>query len=511
MGGNVELAGPDLRQGIGINDIEDGGLLLGHADGEPVVVHRRGEEFFALGAVCTHYNGPLAEGLVVGDTLRCPWHHACFNLRTGEVIGAPALNDVSAWEVKRGGDGLYVVGRKKPAPPREAKGPASVVIIGGGAAGERVAETLRREGYGGPVTIIDAGEDLPFDKPNLSKDYLAGNAPEDWIPLRPADYYAENHIALRLGWKVTEIDPKTKHVTLDDGTTIPYDALVIATGAAPIRLPEQVARAPVHYLRTFNDSKAIIEASRGASRAVVIGASFIGLEVAASLRTRGLEVHVVAPEPVPLERVMGRELGTFIRSLHEEHGVVFHLGETVQSIEAREVVLSGGARLEAGLVVAGIGVRPVTDLAERAGIAVDNGIVVDEYLRTNVPGIYAAGDLARWPYGAGGERIRVEHWAVAQRQGAYVARHILGHGKPYLDVPFFWSAHYDVTIAYVGNAVRWDRLEIDGSIAARDCTVRYYRGNDVIAAASIYRDRESLQIEADLEERLKKTKELVLA
>jgi NADPH-dependent 2,4-dienoyl-CoA reductase/sulfur reductase-like enzyme/nitrite reductase/ring-hydroxylating ferredoxin subunit len=511
MGGTVELTGPDLRQGIGINDVNDGGLLLGHADGEPVVVHRRGDEFFALGAVCSHYGGPLAEGLVVGDTLRCPWHHGCFNIRTGEVIGAPALNDVSAWELERRDDRVIVVGRKDAAQPHEAKGPASVVIIGAGAAGERAAETLRREGYKGHVTVVDACDDLPFDKPNLSKDYLAGSAPEEWIPLHPADFYAENHIALRLGWRVTEIDTTAHRVTLDDGSHIPYGALVIATGAAPIRLPEAIVRGPVHYLRTFADSKAIIEASASAKRAVVIGASFIGLEVAASLRARGLEVAVVAPEAIPLERVLGRELGMFVRSLHEQHGVVFHLGETVQWVEAGEVMLSGGSRLQADLVVAGIGVRPVTDLAERAGISVDNGILVDEYLQTNLPGIYAAGDLARWPQKRGGERIRVEHWVVAQRQGAHVARHMMGQRTPFIDVPFFWSAHYDIVIAYVGYAFPWDRLAIDGNIEARDCTVRYYRGNEVIAAATIFRDRESLQIEADLEQRMKRTLEPVLA
>jgi NADPH-dependent 2,4-dienoyl-CoA reductase/sulfur reductase-like enzyme/nitrite reductase/ring-hydroxylating ferredoxin subunit len=511
MGGTVELAGPDLRQGIGINDVADGGLLLGHADGEPVVVHRRGDEFFALGAVCTHYSGPLAEGLVVGDTLRCPWHHACYDIRTGQVKGAPAMSDVSAWELERRGDRVFVVGRKASPPRPEAKGPASVVVIGGGAAGERTAETLRREGYKGHVTIVDAGEDLPFDKPNLSKDYLAGNAPEEWIPLRPADFYAEHHIALRLGWRVTEIDTSAHRVTLDDGSHIPYGTLVIATGAAPIRLPEAVARGAVHYLRTFADSKAIIEASASAKRAVVIGASFIGLEVAASLRARGLDVDVVAPEAIPLERVLGHELGMFVRSLHEQHGVVFHLGETVQSIEAGEVLLSSGSRLQADLVVAGIGVRPVTDLAERAGITVDNGIVVDEYLQTNVPHVYAAGDLARWPLRPGGERMRVEHWVVAQRQGAHVARHILGQRTPFIDVPFFWSAHYDVVIAYVGYGLPWDRLDIDGSIEARDCTVRYYRGNEVIGAATIFRDRDSLTIEAELEQRLKKALEPALA
>jgi NADPH-dependent 2,4-dienoyl-CoA reductase/sulfur reductase-like enzyme/nitrite reductase/ring-hydroxylating ferredoxin subunit len=504
MGGTTELSGPDLEQGIALDAIPEDGVLLGHAQGEAVLVVRRGADVYALGASCTHYGGPLAEGLLVGDTVRCPWHHACFDLRTGEALRPPALNDVAAWHVEQSAGQVRVTGRKPALQRTQAGGPTSVVIVGGGAAGESAAEALRREGYTGPLTVLEAGSDLPYDKPNLSKDYLAGHAPEEWIALKGAEFYREKKIDLRLGRRVTTIDAERKRLILDDGTSLSYDVLLLAMGAQPIRLPPEVARAPVHYLRTFADSKAIIAASSDARRAVVIGASFIGLEVAASLRARGLAVSVIAPESIPLERVMGAELGRFIRALHEERGVVFHLGRTSKRIEPGRVILDDDTIVDADLVVAGIGVRPDLMLAEAAGLSTDRGILVDGYLETSVPGIFAAGDLARWPMADTHERVRVEHWVVAQRQGKAAALNMLGRRQPYLDVPFFWSAHYDVVIAYVGHAEKWDRLEVTGDIAQRDATVRFIRDDRTIAAATIFRDRESLEIEVELEKRMQR-------
>ncbi|HJU66435.1 MAG TPA: FAD-dependent oxidoreductase, partial [Gemmatimonadaceae bacterium] len=239
-----------------------------------------------------------------------------------------------------------------------------------------------------------------------------------------------------------------------------------------------------------------------ARRAVVIGASFIGLEVAASLRVRGLEVDVVAPEARPLERVLGARLGDFVRTTHEEHGVRFHLGRTVREIHRDSVVLDDGARLTADMVVAGVGVRPNIALAEAAGITLDRGILVDERLETSVPGVYAAGDVARWPDPHTGERIRVEHWVVAQRQGQAAAWSILGRNHRFDAVPFFWSQHYDATIAYVGHAQRWDAEDIEGDPAARDCQVTYRHGDRVLAVATIFRDRESLEAELRMEQQV---------
>jgi NADPH-dependent 2,4-dienoyl-CoA reductase/sulfur reductase-like enzyme len=377
-----------------------------------------------------------------------------------------------------------------------------VIIVGAGAAGECAAETLRREGYEGRLTVYDPDPDAPYDRPNLSKDYLAGTASEDWIPLHPLEFYRERGIDIVHDRRVAAIDPKARRVRLDDGGTMGFDALLLATGSTPVRLSVEMERGKpgVHYLRSFADSKAIVAAAGKAKRAVIFGASFIGLEVAASLAARKLEVDVVAPDELPLERIMGAELGNFIRRLHEEHGVNFHLGQKASGIDSGVVTLENGARLPADLVVAGIGVRPNVELAVRAGLSVDRGVLVDERLQTSAPGIYAAGDIARWPDPHTGERIRVEHWVVAQRQGQAAARSILGESERFRAVPFFWSQHYDVPINYVGHAERWDSIEVDGSIDARDCAVRFVRGGRALAVATIYRDRQSLEAEVGMEQ-----------
>jgi NADPH-dependent 2,4-dienoyl-CoA reductase/sulfur reductase-like enzyme/nitrite reductase/ring-hydroxylating ferredoxin subunit len=516
MGGeHVELSGPDLEQGIPLSQLEEGEMLLGHAQGEPVLLARRGDEVFAIGAMCTHYGVPLIEGILVGDTVRCPAHHACFSLRTGEALRAPALNPVARWEVERRGESVYVTGRSEGAPGQSensgagASGtgrlPTSIVILGAGAAGNAAAETLRREGYAGRLVLIGTEEPVPYDRPNLSKDYLAGNAPEEWIPLRSPEFYAEQGIELALGVPATSIDTARKRVILADGSSYVFDALLIATGADPIQLPIPGSHLPhVHYLRTLADSRAIIAKAEESRRAVVMGASFIGLEVAASLRARDLEVHVVAPDPRPLERVLGPEVGDFIRALHEEHGVTFHLEQTATRIDPDAVTLQNGESLPADLVVIGVGVRPSVALAEEAGLAMDRGVVVNEYLETSVPGIFAAGDIARWPDPHSGERIRIEHWVVAERQGQTAARNMLGRRERFEAVPFFWSNHYDVTIAYVGHAQQWDRIDISGPLADRDCTLTFRAlapggGERTLAVATIGRDRDSLRVEAAME------------
>jgi NADPH-dependent 2,4-dienoyl-CoA reductase/sulfur reductase-like enzyme/nitrite reductase/ring-hydroxylating ferredoxin subunit len=497
--------GPDFAQGIPLDGLEDGGMIGGHVGEEPVLLARRGDEFFAIGSSCSHYGGPLADGLVVADTVRCPWHHARFSLRTGEAIAAPAFNPVSCWRVQKR-DGKVLVGEKIESADRRKTGGSKsaerVVIVGGGAAAFATAEMLRREGFAGSVTLLSADDAAPYDRPNCSKDYLAGNAPEDWIPLKPPEFYREHAIEIALGSDVTGIDIKAHQVAIAGGRNVAFDKLVLATGAEPIRLDVPGTHEPhVHTLRSLADARAIIAHAEQAQRVVVVGASFIGLEVAASLRARELEVHVVAPERRPMERVLGREFGDFIRELHEEHGVVFHLEETVTAIEGKNVRLKGGKTLPADLVIVGIGVRPRIQLAEQAGLAIDRGVVVNAYLETSAPGIYAAGDIARWPDPHSGEPLRIEHWVVAERQGQTVARNILGRRERFADVPFFWSQHYDLPINYVGHAEKWDALEIEGDIKARDCLVRYRRDGKLLAVASIYRDVDSLKEEWAMERR----------
>ena len=498
-------SGPDLAPGIPASDLKEGAMLTGRVGDEEVLLVRRGGAVCAIAPHCTHYHGPLADGLVVGNTIRCPWHHACFDLTTGEALAAPALSPLTCWDVEERGGKIVVKAKKKQAASKKTGSTGDrFVIIGGGAAGFAAAEMLRRRSFAGSVTMLSNDNAAPVDRPNLSKEYLAGSAPEDWVPLRGDDWYSENKIDLKLKTDVTAIDTGARVVQLGGGGKVQFDKLLLATGAEPVKLPVPGADRPhVHTLRSLADSRAIIGTAKSAKRAVVIGASFIGLEAAASLRARDIEVHVVAPEKRPLERVFGAQLGDLIRALHEEHGVNFHLENSITAIDGNRATLKSGGTLDADLVVIGVGVRPRLALAEQAGLSVDKGVLVNEYLETSVPGIYAAGDIARWPDPISGDRIRVEHWVVAERQGQVAALNMLGLRVPYRAVPFFWSQHYDVPINYVGHAEKWDTIDIDGDVMKRDCVVRYKLGGKTLAVASIYRDKDSLEASAEMEKRVR--------
>ncbi len=496
-------SGPDLTQGVAWADLVDG-KLVGHVGNEEVLLVHSGFELFAIGAHCSHYHAPLADGIVAGQSVRCPWHHACFDLRSGEAVRAPAFSPLDCWNVEQHDGRIFVKEKRervKPPASPIARPPKKIVIVGGGAAGFAAAEMLRRRGFDGSVLMLSQDTAAPVDRPNLSKDYLAGSAPEDWLALRSDEFYTDNDIELRLNTKVLSIDTNTRQVTVAGGKSLPYDRLLLATGARPVQLSIPGASLPhVHTLRSLADCCAIIDAAKGARRAVVIGASFIGLEAAAALRARDIEVHVVAPEQRPMERVLGWQMGDFVRALHEEHGVVFHLQNTVTAITGRRVALETGETLDADLVVVGVGVRPRLALAEQAGLVMDRGVLVDAYLETSARGVYAAGDIARWPDPHSGDNIRVEHWVVAERQGQTAACNMLGMNQRFDAVPFFWSQHYDVPINYVGHAEQWDEISIDGDIKSKDCLLRYKKDGRVLAVASIYRDAENLKAELAMEQ-----------
>jgi NADPH-dependent 2,4-dienoyl-CoA reductase/sulfur reductase-like enzyme/nitrite reductase/ring-hydroxylating ferredoxin subunit len=502
MAEQAGLPGPDLGvAGVAVADLRPGEPLLGHAGGKPVLLLRTAAGCRAVGARCTHYGASLGRGVFDGALVRCASHHACFDADTGRAVRAPALSPLPIYRVEERHGQLFVGGpveieRPRPVPPRS---PASVLIVGTGAAAAAAAERLREEGYQGPVSMIGAEADGPIDRPNLSKDFLAGTAPEDWMPLRSPGFYAAQGIEVVTARRVIAIDVAGHRVRLDGGEERPYGALLLATGAEPVRLPVPGPDLPlVHYLRSLADSRAIIAAAEASERAVVVGAGFIGLEVAASLRARGLQVAVVAPEAAPLAALLGPEVAALIRAVHEENGVHFHLSHTVARIEQTAVTLDDGTVLPADLVVAGVGVRPRVQLAAEAGLEVDRGILVDQYLATTAPDIWAAGDVARWPHPRFG-LIRVEHWVVAQRQGQTAAANILGAHQPHTDIPFFWSQHYGLRLNFVGQAAGWDEVRLTGSVPERKLVAAYLVGGKVQAVTGIRRDQASLWAEVAFE------------
>lgn len=498
--------GPDLSAGVEASTLADGSMLLGHVGNDPVLLARADGAVYAIGATCSHYGGPLAEGIIVGDTVRCPWHHACFSLKTGEPLRAPALDRVACYRVEESAGKIFA--REAIEPPSVflrtlSSPPSSIVIVGGGAAGVAAAEMLRRCGYTGSIKVFDQLDTPPVDRPNLSKDYLAGNAEEAWVYLRPDDFYSSHNIELVNGTRITRIDIKERTIVTDDGASFKFSALLLATGSSPVHLPIPGADLPtVHYLRSLADSKAIIQAAEKGKRAVVIGASFIGLEVAASLRARNIDVTVVAPESLPLERILGAELGAMIKALHESNGVTFNLGAGVKSIAPDCVLLADGSSLPADFVVIGVGVRPEVSLAQEAGLTVDNGVVVNAQLETSAPGVFAAGDIASWPDPRSGQ-IRVEHWVVAERQGQVAARNMLGANESFTLAPFFWSRHYDLQINYVGRSSKGDTRQVDGDPAAHDCTVTYIgQAKAINAEADVGRDQTNLLAAARLDQEI---------
>jgi NADPH-dependent 2,4-dienoyl-CoA reductase/sulfur reductase-like enzyme/nitrite reductase/ring-hydroxylating ferredoxin subunit len=497
--------GPDFALGTLVADFRDGETRAGHVSGEAVLVSRRGERFFAISGSCTHYGAALADGLIDGDRVHCPWHHACFDLFSGEATAAPAFQALKVFDVEVEADRLFVRRARSQEPTRtqlRKGGPRRIVIVGGGAAGFAAADMLRRRGFGGELTMLSADTAGPYDRPNLSKDYLAGTAPEDWIPLKDEAFYRNAGIALHTKSHVTSIDVAGGAAVTAAGARHPFDALLLATGAAPVKLNTPgFDQSNVFVLRTLADARALIAAASAARKAAIVGASFIGLETAAALRTRGLEVEVVGREAVPLQRVMGDKIGAFIRSMHESRGVRFHLQRTVTRFDGKRLWLNDGGSVEADLVILGVGVQPNIELAREAGLAVDDGVLVDSALRTSNPRIFAAGDIASYPDAVSGERIRVEHWVVAERQGQTVAENMFGAQERFTAPPFFWSHHYAASIRYVGHAKRWDAIEIDGSIDNGEFTARFMHEGRLLASASLGRDRDNLEAELLLSQR----------
>ncbi|MDE2408429.1 MAG: FAD-dependent oxidoreductase [Xanthomonadaceae bacterium] len=496
------LSGPDFGGGVALASIPADGVLLGHVGDTPVLLALVDGQPHAVSASCTHYGGPLAEGLRMGDEIRCPWHHACFSLRSGKAVKAPAFAPLSCWNVEVREGRAYVTGEQAATATAVvadsgAQTQRRVLIVGGGAAGFACAQRLRERGFAGSITMLSADSAPPVDRPNLSKDYLAGSAPAEWMPLQPPAFYVEQAIDLHLGSEAVGLDIRARRVTTRNGDIHHYDALLLATGAEASRIPLPRFDLPnVFTLRTLADADALIRGVADAHAIAVIGSGFIGMEAASALRARGLAVHVVTPEALPLERILGTQLAQHLLDLHQRHDVQFHLQTQAEHFDGHDLRLANGDTLTVDALLVGIGVRPRIQLADDAGLRIQNGIVVDDRLRTAVAGVYAAGDVARYPHAGG--MARVEHWVHAQRQGQCVADNLLGDDRAFTDPPFFWTHHYGNDLRYLGHGSGWNRLEVDGDPAANDCLARYYRDDVLVAAATLGRDRELLALQARL-------------
>ena len=475
----------DLPAGA-LREVDAGGtkvLLIGGADGVR-----------AFGARCPHYDGPLAEGLLHDGRLICPWHGGTFDAHTGDLLEPPPLAGLAPLTV-RVADGDVVVDvpdkparqRTMPMAERDASDERLFALVGGGAAGGAAAEALRQHGFAGRIVLISREDRGPYDRPNLSKDYLAGSAGADWLPLRPASFYERHAIELRHA-TVTRLDLDSRRIELGDGDALTPDAVLIATGGLPRALAAPGSDLPgVFTLRSWSDCDAIMAALEGAAAAVVVGASFIGMEAAASLRERGLEVTLVAPDAAPLATQLGAELGGYLQKRHEQHGVRFRLGRTVARVDGddrvRAVELDDGSRLAADLVVVGIGVAPATAFLAGADLNDDGSLDVDDELRVNDHGVWAAGDVARYPEAHVGGRVRIEHWRLAEQLGRAAAASMAGHGRPFAAVPGFWTQQFGLRVAYAGVGRDWDETIVVGDIGRGDFTIVYAHGDRLVAAA----------------------------
>lgn len=480
---------PGTMKEIALDD--DKSLLLANIDGQ----------WYATGCCCTHYGASLADGMLCGHEVVCPWHNAVFDLTSGDLKEPPALDALPWYAARVEGEDVLVslpeTLQSSRVPDMAAYDPGedsrTFVILGAGAAGNAAAQTLRADGFQGRIVMLTHEPHPPYDRPNLSKAYLQGEAPAEWMPLRPEDFYADHDIEVLRGQRVTGLDIRTKSITFEDGGELRYDQVLLATGCTPRTLDIPGSELlNVLTLRSFDDADAILRACQKASRVAVIGASFLGIEVAFSLSQRGLDVTVIAPESVPFERTLGKGLGTLAQQVHEKNGIAFKLGRTPDRLEGHDavhaVVLDNGERIEVDVVIVGIGVTPALPPLQGFMPEPDGSVKVDSSFRVTET-VYAAGDIATFPDVRTGEHIRIEHWRTAEQQGIVAAHNMAGQKTVYDSVPFFWTKQGTLNIKYVGYAREWDDVIIQGDLAAQDCLVLYVKDNQVFAVAGLNRGR----------------------
>ena len=487
-----------------VNDLKDGEMkAVSVGEGKEILLTKVDGSYNALGANCTHYSGPLAEGVLCNGVIMCPLHHACFDAKTGNLLDPPARDSLPKYETKIVGDDVIVL---VPDELESSRVPEMVkvdlsdkrnyVILGGGASGNAAAQSLRESGYTGKITMITQEDRVPYDRPNLSKDYLSGEALPEWMPLRGEVFYKENGIEILFNTNVSEVNIPSKKI-ITDNKEISYDKMLIASGGTPRKLgiPGSDLK-NIFYLRSFEDSDKIIEACTNASKVAVIGASFTGMEVAHSLHERKLNVTAVAPERVPFENVFGKEIGNLIKNIHEENGVVFKLNSQAAKFEGNEkvnsVVLSSGEKIECDFVVVGIGVKPATDFIKGINLEKDGSIKVDEYLQVN-ENVFVAGDIATFPYN--NANVRIEHWRLAEQMGRIAGFNMAGKKIKFNKQPYFWTVQSGVNFRYVGHSKNWDETVTWGNINSKNFLTFFIKNNKAEAAMGCNRDREMDAVE----------------
>ncbi|WP_031364521.1 FAD-dependent oxidoreductase [Caballeronia sordidicola] len=482
-----------MQQAARFDDLrEDRGTRVSIAD-TPILLVRQGDQVHAFSADCPHAGAPLEEGAICNGRIVCPWHKGTFAVADGSLIEPPPLTGLKRYPVAIENGNVLVS-------PHEQTGPVhtpgadtrTMVVIGAGAAGAAACAALREAGFDGRLVLIGPEHGMPYDRTALSKFVLAGDMPPEKIPpLLPDDFLSTQRIE-RVEAHVEKLDAGTKQIDLSNKLTLNYDAALICTGGIPKRMDVPGSNLPgVFLLRSRDDASTILASLEGARQALIVGASFIGLEVASSLRKRGMDVTVIAPGKVPLRSQFGDELGRMFQRLHEKNGVVFRMQSKVAAFLGDDVVssaqLDNGEKLPADAVIIGTGVRPATDFLQGVELADDGGVPVDSSMRA-APGLYAAGDIAQFPLPRSDQTLRIEHWRVAQQHARVAALNMAGGDEHYTGVPYFWTYHFGKRFEYLGHASEHDDVVIDGDLDAQAFIAYLLKDGQVAAAVACERE-----------------------
>ena len=485
-----------------VSDLQDGEMKEVAVGETKILLTRIKGKFHAIGGICTHYGGNLAEGALCGERVYCPWHQSAFNVISGDLEEVPGLDAVPLFAVRVEGEDIFVkvpegasdrrtMPMVRPDPQTDKR---TFAIVGAGAAGLAAAETLRQDEFQGRILMISKDTALPYDRPEVSKGYLKGDSTKETMPWRSSEFFQEHGIEVLLSQEVSEVDTRIRTLKFKEGRSLKYDALLLATGGQARRLEVPGAGlGNIFTLRSMDDADEIVARAVKDSPAVCVGASFIGMEVAQGLTKRGMKVTVVAPGVVPFEKILGQEIGRMWQQIHEENRVSFRMGARVARFDGdnvvRAVVLEDDTRLDADLVVMGVGVRPATDFIKGVPINPDGSLTADQHMRVT-EGVYAAGDIARFPDWRTGELIRIEHWRLALQLGRIAAHNMAGKNVGYTGVPFFWTDQFDTMMQYVGYVNSWDEIIYQGSPAERNFLAFYVKHNQVLAAAGMQHEKE---------------------